>query len=54
VVDSCRALRSEGAEVAVAVCVIDREAGGPVNLAEIGVELRPLFTMSALKDAAGG
>jgi len=54
VVDSCRALRSEGAEVAVAVCVIDREAGGPANLADVGVELRPLFTMTQLKDAAGG
>src|SRR5512132_4308491 len=42
---------SEGAEVAVAVCVIDREAGGPANLAGIGVELRPLFTMTQLKDA---
>jgi orotate phosphoribosyltransferase len=52
VVDACRALRSEGAEVAVAICVIDREAGGPANLAEIGVELRPLFTMTRLKDAA--
>jgi orotate phosphoribosyltransferase len=28
--------------------VIDREAGGPANLAEIGVQLRPLFTMSQL------
>ena len=54
VVDSCRALRSEGAEVAVALCVIDREAGGPANLADVGVELRPLFTMTQLKDAAGG
>ena len=54
VVDSCRALRSEGAEVAVALCVIDREAGGPANLAEVGVELRPLFTMTQLKAAAGG
>ena len=52
VVDSCRALRAEGAEVAVALCVIDREAGGPANLADIGVELRPLFTMTQLKDAA--
>ena len=34
VVDSCRALRDEGAEVAVAVCVIDREAGGPANRAD--------------------
>ena len=53
VVDSCRALRAEGAEVAVALCVIDREAGGRANLADIGVELRPLFTMTQLKDAAG-
>jgi orotate phosphoribosyltransferase len=52
VVDSCRALRAEGAEVTVALCVIDREAGGPANLADIGVELRPLFTMTQLKDAA--
>ena len=54
VVDACRALRSEGAEVAVAVCVIDREAGGQATLAGIGVELRPLFTMTQLEDAAGG
>jgi orotate phosphoribosyltransferase len=52
VVDACRALRDEGAEVAVAVCVIDREAGGPANLAEVGVELRPLFTMTRLTRAA--
>src|SRR4029453_1435406 len=36
VVDACRALRAEGAELAVAICVIDREAGGPANLAEVG------------------
>jgi orotate phosphoribosyltransferase len=52
VVESCRALRAEGAEVAVAVCVIDREAGGPANLAEIGVQLRSLFTMGQLKRSA--
>ena len=52
VVDSCRALRAEGAEVAVALCVIDREAGGAASLAGIGVELRPLFTMTRLKAAA--
>ena len=43
---------AEGFDVAVALCVIDREAGGPANLAEIGVELRPLFTMTQLKAAA--
>ena len=37
----------------MAVCVIDREAGGPANLAEVGVELRPLFTMTQLKAAVG-
>jgi orotate phosphoribosyltransferase len=51
VVEACHALRAEGAEVAVAVCVIDREAGGPARLAEVGVELRPLFTMTRLKEA---
>jgi orotate phosphoribosyltransferase len=51
VVEACLALRSEGAEVAVALCVIDREAGGPAKLAEIGVKLRPLFTMTELKEA---
>ena len=52
VLEACHALRSEGAEVAVALCVIDRQAGGPARLAEIGVELRPLFTMSELKEVA--
>jgi orotate phosphoribosyltransferase len=54
VVDACHALRAEGAELAVAVCVIDREAGGAANLAEVGIELRPLFTMTQLKAAAAG
>jgi orotate phosphoribosyltransferase len=34
--------------------VIDRESGGPAGLAEIGVELHPLFTMSELKTAGEG
>jgi len=54
VVASCQALRAEGATVAAAVCVIDREAGGAANLAAAGVELRPLFTMSQLAAAADG
>ena len=53
VVDACHALRAEGAELAVALCVIDRESGGRANLAELGVELRPLFTMTQLKAVAG-
>lgn len=49
VVASCGDLRDRGAIVDHAVCVIDRESGGPKNLAEIDVELRALFTMSELE-----
>jgi len=48
VVASCGDLRNEGATVETALCVIDREAGGTEALAEIGVELRPLYRMSEL------
>jgi orotate phosphoribosyltransferase len=54
VVRSCADLRDRGAVVEHALCVIDREAGGPAALREIGVEARPLFTMSELKATAGG
>jgi orotate phosphoribosyltransferase len=48
VVKSVEALRERGALVTHALCVIDREQGGPAALAQIGVELKPLFTMSQL------
>ena len=53
VVTSCGDLRERGALVEHAVCVIDREAGGAKNLVEVDVELRPLYTMRELADAAG-
>jgi orotate phosphoribosyltransferase len=53
VVTSCGDLRERGALVEHGVCVIDREAGGAKNLADVDVELRPLFTMSELQRAAG-
>jgi orotate phosphoribosyltransferase len=53
VVMSCGDLRERGAFVEHAVCVIDREAGGAKNLAEVDVELRALFTMSELERSAG-
>jgi len=53
VVISCGDLRERGATVEHALCVIDREAGGPAALADLGVELRPLFTMSELNLVAG-
>jgi orotate phosphoribosyltransferase len=52
VVTSCGDLRERGAIVDHAVCVIDREAGGAKNLAEVDVELRALFTMAELERAA--
>jgi orotate phosphoribosyltransferase len=48
VVASCGDLRARGATVEHALCVIDREAGGPEALAAINVELRALFRMSEL------
>jgi orotate phosphoribosyltransferase len=45
---SCRDLRQLGANVSVALCVIDRESGGTEALAAEGLELRPLFRMSEL------
>ncbi len=44
-------LRERGAIVDSAICVIDREAGGVDALAERGVALAALFTMSELKRA---
>ncbi len=51
VITSCGDLRERGAIVEHALCVIDRESGGPQGLADIGVELHPLFTMTELKAA---
>jgi orotate phosphoribosyltransferase len=52
VIESCRALRDRGAEIAGVLCVIDRESGGSEALAAEGLELRSLFTMSQLHAAA--
>src|SRR5438874_13151475 len=49
---SCAELRELGATVDTVLCVIDREAGGPEAFAAEGLELRPLFTMSQLKEAS--
>ena len=51
ILDAARALREEGAELAQVVCVIDRESGGPANLAKVNLSLKPLFTMAELKQA---
>jgi len=53
ILDAAKALRAEGAKLAHVVCVIDRESGGPANLANADLILSPLFTMSELKKAGG-
>ena len=52
VIISCGDLRERGAIVDQALCVIDRESGGPAGLADIGVTLHPLFTMTELNATA--
>src|SRR4051812_1216820 len=52
VITSCGDLRDRGAKIDHAVCVIDRESGGPAGLAAAGVELHALYTMSELTAAA--
>jgi orotate phosphoribosyltransferase len=52
VVMSTADLRAHGAIIDRALCVIDRQSGGKEKLAEVGVALTPLFTMSELKAAA--
>jgi orotate phosphoribosyltransferase len=51
ILDAAKALREEGAELGAVVCVIDRQSGGPAKLAEAGLTLSPLFTMTELKKA---
>ncbi|HYV58462.1 MAG TPA: orotate phosphoribosyltransferase [Acidimicrobiia bacterium] len=52
VVTSCGDLRERGGIVEDAVCVIDREAGGAKNLADVDVVLRALYTMTELENAS--
>ncbi len=49
IVISAKELRERGAIIENAICVIDREAGGARALADNGITLQPLFTMSQLK-----
>jgi len=49
IIESTRALRSDGALITHAVCVIDRQSGGAEALAKEGITLVSLFTMADLK-----
>jgi len=48
VVEACAALRTLGADVEHALCVIDRQSGGREALSAIGIQLRPLFVAREL------
>lgn len=50
IIKSVEDLRTEGAIIEFAICVIDREAGGKENLLNSGVKLLSLFTMTELKN----
>ncbi|MCX6156224.1 MAG: orotate phosphoribosyltransferase [Candidatus Kapabacteria bacterium] len=50
VVISANDLRSIGAEIVGAICVINRQSGGTEALAKAGINLKELFTMSQLKE----
>ena len=49
---SAEDIRSLGGTILGCICVIDRESGGREALAEAGVNLRSIFTMSELQAAA--
>ena len=48
IIDALAMLRADGINPLVAVCVIDRETGGVEALADSGIELRALLTMSQI------
>jgi orotate phosphoribosyltransferase len=51
-VAAVEALREAALEVRNAVCVVDREEGGPEALASAGVQLHPLFRVSELAEGS--
>ena len=51
IIDTLKMLRGDGVEPMGAICVIDRETGGVENLANVGLELRSLLTMSRIESA---
>lgn len=53
ILDGVAALREQGAKVDDVFCVIDRESGGAAKLAAQNLKLTALFTVSALRAAAG-
>jgi len=51
ILDAVAALRRDGVNPVVALCVIDRQTGGREFLARGGIELRSLYTMEQIEKA---
>ncbi len=52
VLESVKACRALGARIETVLCVVDRESGGSEALQSEGLQLKPLYTLTALKAAA--
>ena len=50
-VEAASMLKADGIHASNAICVIDREMGGRDALAQIGVELQAVFSMSDIENA---
>ena len=51
ILDAVAALRRDGINPGIALCVIDRQTGGRESLGRGGIELRPLYTMEQIEKA---
>lgn len=51
IIDAVSQLRTLGAKVDTALCVVERESFAAKNLKDVGIELIPLFTKSYLESA---
>jgi orotate phosphoribosyltransferase len=52
ILDALKKLHSDGVFPRVALCVIDRETGGREALAQAGIQLRSLYLMQDIENAA--
>jgi len=51
ILDAVAALRRDGINPVIALCVIDRQTGGRESLGRSGIELRSLYTMEQIEKA---
>jgi len=51
ILDGVAALRRDGTNPVIALCVIDRQSGGRESLEQAGIQLRSLYTMAEIEEA---